>query len=96
MTHSSGILVFVRTKHTGGSYEPLQTSYTIRARKANVFFGKGLQHETYCQRAWAQCICFCPKTLSNKFKLIARYTLCTGAWNVGGGLFLFTFSLVVV
>lgn len=53
---SSGILVFVRTKHTGGSYEPLQTSYTIRARKANVFFGKGLQHETYCQRAWAQCI----------------------------------------
>ena len=36
MTHSSGILVFVRTKHTGGSYEPLQTSYTIRARKAKA------------------------------------------------------------
>lgn len=34
--------------------EPLQTSYTIRARKANVFFGKGLQHETNCQRAGAQ------------------------------------------
>lgn len=41
MTHSSGILVFVRTKHTGGSYEPLQTSYTIRARNANVFLAKG-------------------------------------------------------
>ena len=43
--------MFVKPKHTGGSYESLQTSYTNGAGKSTILFGKGILGYKDCQRA---------------------------------------------